>query len=126
VFRSLILQPEACKSKSVLVKHEIDKDLMLRNGIGKGLMLRHDMGEASMMRNGMGKGLMMKHGIGIGLMMRHSMGKGLMTARHAVNQSTHQKEKKLVHQNLVEKQESLHNKVQERRKRVVRKSKMQS
>ncbi|RZC94158.1 hypothetical protein C5167_007837 [Papaver somniferum] len=107
VSRSLILQPEACKSKSVLVKHEIGKDLMLRHGIGKGLMLRHDMGEASMMRNGMGKGLIMKHGIGIGLIIRHSMGKGPMTARHA-------------------KQESLHNKVQERRKWVGMKPKMQS
>ncbi|KAI3852390.1 hypothetical protein MKX03_018870 [Papaver bracteatum] len=153
VSKSLILQPEACKNKSVLVKHGIGKGLVLRHGIGKGLMLRHDMGEASMMRHGMGKGLMMKHGIGKGLMMRHGMGKGLMTVQHAVNpnnidifstdgritvrkgnnlkllksqEATHQKTRKSVHQKLAEKQKSLRNKVQERRKRVVRKPKMQS
>ncbi|RZC71564.1 hypothetical protein C5167_034786 [Papaver somniferum] len=153
VSKSLILQQEACKNKSVLVKHGIGKGLVLRHGIGKGLMLRHDMGEALMMRHGMGKGLMMKHGIGKGLMMRHGMGKGLMTARHAVNpnnidifstdgritvrkgnnlkllksqEATLQKTRKSVHQKLAEKQKNLRNKVQERRKRVVRKPKMQS
>ncbi|MCL7030168.1 hypothetical protein MKW94_018097 [Papaver nudicaule] len=153
VSKSLILQPEACKSKSVPVKHGIGKGLVLRHGIGKGLMLRHDIGEALMMRHGMGKGLMMKHGIGKGYMMRHGMGKGLMTARHAVNhnkigifstdgcitrskgnnlkllkspEATRQKTKKSVHQKLAEKQKSLQNKVQERRKRVVRSPKMQS